>query len=176
VEAVRAALVAELEERGVSVHHIPLREVEASDCVGCFGCWVRTPGVCVQDDAGRGIPEAMMDSDVTVGLTPVVFGGPSYHLKKALDRIIGLTHPFFTRINGEIHHKPRYARYPNLMFVGVLPEEDERQRRIFVEWATRVAIDFHPQKRAVTVVRGDRSPATLRCELGSLLPLEEVPS
>ena len=35
------------------VETFPLREMKLAHCLGCFGCWVKTPGMCVEDDAGR---------------------------------------------------------------------------------------------------------------------------
>ncbi|MEI6797484.1 MAG: hypothetical protein WCK39_11525, partial [Methanomassiliicoccales archaeon] len=26
---------------------IPLRELDIAPCIGCFGCWTKTPGSCI---------------------------------------------------------------------------------------------------------------------------------
>lgn len=47
------------------------------------------------------------------------------------------------KIEGEVHHKPRYERYPRLMGVGVLPQPDEESERIFTTLVSRNAINLH---------------------------------
>ena len=33
-------------------HYVDLSQLKIADCMGCFSCWVRTPGRCViRDDA-----------------------------------------------------------------------------------------------------------------------------
>lgn len=50
---------------------------------------------------------------------PAARSRPGPGPKKGLDRLIGLVSPFFTKIAGETHHRPRYDRYPALLAVGV---------------------------------------------------------
>ncbi|MHA2001037.1 MAG: hypothetical protein ACTSVU_02975 [Promethearchaeota archaeon] len=50
--------------------------------------------------------------------TPITFGGYSSTLKKALDRQICILSPYFRKVNGEIHHKKRYNKYPSLIGIG----------------------------------------------------------
>ena len=62
-----------LKADGAQVETFPLREMRLAHCLGCFDCWVKTPGLCVEADAGREIAKAMIRSDVTVLFTPVTF-------------------------------------------------------------------------------------------------------
>jgi len=48
--------------------------MQIAACVGCFGCWVKTPGNCVIDDYGRETTRKAIQSDLMVGLIPVTFG------------------------------------------------------------------------------------------------------
>lgn len=114
-------LVKELEERGWDVSSILLSEKKIANCMGCFGCWIKTPGQCVIKDFGRQIPEMMINSELVISLSPVTFGGFSSEMKKAMDRIIPLMMPYFVKIDGEIHHQARYERYPSLMNLGGMP-------------------------------------------------------
>ena len=39
------------------VEFVDLSKLKISNCVGCFGCWTRTPGKCViRDDATKVYP------------------------------------------------------------------------------------------------------------------------
>jgi multimeric flavodoxin WrbA len=55
---------------GAQVETFPLRDMKLAHCLGCFGCWVETPGMCVEADAGREIAKAIIQSDTTVLLHP----------------------------------------------------------------------------------------------------------
>lgn len=120
-----------------------LRELNITHCVGCFECWVKTPGVCRFKDDGPQIAEALIKSDLLICITPITFGGYSSELKKALDRIICWISPFFMKIYGETHHKRRYEKYPSLMGIGVLPQSDPDSEKIFKTLVNRNALNFH---------------------------------
>jgi len=143
-------------ERGYELDVVPLHDIQIADCIGCFLCWIKTPGVCVIDDAGRDIALKLIQSDLVVFLTPVVFGGYSVELKKALDRQIGNVLPFFVKIGNEVHHKARYERHPRLVGVGVLPHPDEESEKLFEVLVSRNAINMHsPAHSAGVVYTGD---------------------
>jgi hypothetical protein len=133
-----------------------LRDLDIAPCVGCFGCWVRTPGVCIIDDAAREIAQAFIQSDLVVFFTPVTFGGYSAQLKKALDRNICLISPFFEWVDGEIHHRARYARYPYLLGVGVLPEPDTEDAALFATLIERNAINMHAPSYAACTLTAEQ--------------------
>jgi multimeric flavodoxin WrbA len=101
---VQTALAAELTGRGWEVEHILLREKKIGNCAGDFFCWMRIPGMCNIDDDNRIIAAKIVHSDLLVYLTPVTFGGYSYTLKRMVDHQIQNISPFFTSVNGEIHH------------------------------------------------------------------------
>ena len=141
-----------LKERDWSLDPYLLRKIDIAPCTGCFGCWVRTPGVCVIDDPARGIAEAIIASDLVVYLTPVTFGGYSSELKKALDRTIPLILPFFKLYQGEVHHAPRYPRFPSIAFLGTLPRRDAAQEDLFEDLADRNALNMHPASYEVGIL------------------------
>src|SRR5437763_961779 len=68
---------------------------------------------------------------MAVDVAPIKNNGYSSELKKAVDRIICLISPLFKRIDGEVNHHDRYARYPDLLGVGVLPAPHAAQEQIF---------------------------------------------
>jgi ferredoxin len=131
------------------VRTIVVPEMDISPCMGCFQCWVRTPGICVIGDAGQSVAGAWMLSDVVVLVTPVTFGGYSAVLKRAVDRVIPILSPYFMKIRGEVHHKPRYEKYPALVGIGVLPSRDDESVALFSRIIERHATNAHsPWHRA----------------------------
>ena len=97
---------------GHSVTRLDLRELDLKGCSGCWGCWVKTPGECVKRDDSEQVCRSVAGSDLTVFASPVRMGFTSSLLKRAADQMIPLVHPFIVIEHGEMHHRPRYERYP----------------------------------------------------------------
>lgn len=120
-----------------------LAQMKIDSCLGCFGCWMKTPGVCVIDDAGREVAKAVVQSDLVIALNTVTFGGYSSEMKKAVDRLIPIISPFFHKVNGETHHRPRYDCYPRWITIGLMAEADDEMGAAFEQIVARVAMHFH---------------------------------
>ena len=84
-------------------------------CLGCFGCWVKTPGTCVIADDGRAFVEALYPADLVVIVTRIPFGSYAPSVKRALDRSLPVLLPFFTVHEGEMHHVQRGGRCRRLL-------------------------------------------------------------
>jgi multimeric flavodoxin WrbA len=160
VNPVSDYLVDFLRIKGIEVDVIVLRDEKIAGCLGCFGCWLRTPGECVINDAGRDLPRKVMQSDLVFLLTPVTFGMYSYQLKKAFDRIpCPLLLPFFANINGEIHHAERYGNYPSFVAIGVLPNPDEECEGTFTALVGRNGINLHASNISSIIYSTDNPDA-----------------
>ena len=146
----------ELHNKGLQGESIILRDKEIKPCLGCFKCWVQTPGICVIDDYGREVAKKMAQSDILFYLTSIQFGGYSSELKKALDRSIGLLMPFFRVFHEEIHHETRYDKYPNMIVYGVLDEPNKEQEEIFTELVQRNSLNnFAPEFNSQIIYKSD---------------------
>lgn len=152
-----STLVEELKKMEWEVEIVELRNKKIATCIGCFGCWIKTPGQCILKDSGQEIAKAVARSDLLILLSPVTFGGYSFQLKKMIDRIIPNLLPLFTKINGEIHHKPRYEKNPKLLAIGYLPEHDEESERIFKILVGRNALNMHSPVNYAEVITEDIS-------------------
>jgi multimeric flavodoxin WrbA len=153
---------------GWELREFILADEPIADCMGCFGCWVKTPGVCVIPDLGRDVAEAVIGSDLLVLLTPVTFGGYSSILKKAIDRIIPLLSPFFMKIHGEVHHQGRYDRYPSFLGIGVMQSDDEESTRLFTTLIERNALNYQSTGKSLLVTRGEAIPS-IEAKLAAML-------
>ena len=162
-------IVGKLESSGWDTEIMRLRERKVADCLGCFGCWLKTPGICVIDDDGRNIAKAFINSDLVVFLTPVTFGGYSSELKKAVDRLIPTVLPYFKTIHGETHHGPRYVKYPNAVFIGLLQSDDAEAARIFNALAYRNTINFYCKAYAVDTITPDETRGSIEANIQNVL-------
>lgn len=134
---------AHLEALGNEVTYLQLRDLELKGCTGCWGCWVKTPGECVRRDDSADICKAVMDSDITVLASPMRMGFTSSLLKRAADQMIALVHPYIVIEGGEMHHRPRYARYPKFgLLLGPATDTDAEDIAITTHMWSRAARNF----------------------------------
>lgn len=144
-----------LAQKGFTVVEKQLRPRELDYCMGCFGCWVKTPGECVIRDTMADINRGTMQSDVAVYLVPVVFGQYSANIKNALDRWIPNILPFFNvRKNGDTIHPARYDKNPQFVMIGygdgLTPEDRDLFEKITVNHRENGAVLFYDGDDAKT--------------------------
>lgn len=83
-------------------------------CIGCFGCWIKTPGECVIKDDYNKMSEKIASCDELVIISECKYGMYSPFVKNAIDRSISYVHPYFIIRNNEMHHKSRYKKQINM--------------------------------------------------------------
>jgi multimeric flavodoxin WrbA len=161
--ATLAALKENAEINGHALEVIALRERTVAPCIGCFGCWVKTPGVCVIKDEAPEITKTIVRSDLAVYLTPITFGGYSSLLKAQLDRSIGMMRPEFRDVAGETHHRTRYACYPRILGLGLLQKPDAEMEETFKFMLKRNALNMFARE-ARTVIVHESDSASMKAE------------
>ena len=138
-----AQLHSALAASGHAVTQIDLRDIPLRYCVGCFGCWVKTPGQCVSRDASLAMDRAVIQSDFTLWAAPLKMGFPDVLLKMALDKHLPLIMPYIDVVNHEAHHQRRYPRSPRVgLLVAPEPGTDARDLQIVTDIFTRTALNF----------------------------------
>lgn len=111
-------------------------------CLGCFDCWVKTPGKCVQHDGYDNMAELLGQCDELCIISECRYGSFSPFIKNILDRCVAYKHPYFKIINGEMHH---WRRYPKILKTKVyfygndLPDDE---KNTFMETVSRNAINL----------------------------------
>jgi multimeric flavodoxin WrbA len=132
-----------LEGKGHTVTRLDLRDLSLRYCIGCWGCWVKTPGQCITQDASIEMDRAVINADFVLWAAPLKMGFPSELLKMAMDKHIPLIHPYIEVAYGEAHHLRRYSKYPRL---GLLLEKetttDEGDLQIVSNIFRRTAINL----------------------------------
>lgn len=96
-------------------------------CMGCFGCWVKTPGRCVIKDRCDVMTSYIPKCSELIIISPILYGGYSEKVKAVLERANGYILPYFRIINGKMHHKMRYDNPFNLkvIFYGNIDEDEK---------------------------------------------------
>lgn len=112
---------------------------KAAPCQGCFGCWLKTPGTCVLKDGLQHLGAAIAQSRELILASRCCCGGFSPEVKRAMDRSISDSLPFFTYRGGKLHHILRYHRAPALTVCFYGPMTDfERETAERMAQANRV--------------------------------------
>lgn len=143
-------------------------------CQGEFDCWLKTPGTCRAHDAEEDIVRAVHDADRLVLIDALTFGGYSYAVKRALDRMICLISPFFEKRMELTHHEPRYTRAASLYAVGWQPAPDAAAAATWRALADGNALNLMAPHVGAGVV-DDTTRENWPQALGAILASEEVP-
>ena len=99
------------------------------NCIGCFGCWHKTPGECVIHDGYERTGARLGHCDQLFFVSECVYGSLSPFCKMVLDRSISYVHPNFVTRRGEMHHKRRYDNVITVTvhFYGADITEEEKE-------------------------------------------------
>ena len=74
---------------------IILRRQTIHPCIGCFGCWVKTPGKCVIHDGYEDTGIDMSKCGELILIGRCCYGGESPFVKMVQDRALSYIHPDF---------------------------------------------------------------------------------
>ncbi len=102
-------------------------------CIGCFGCWVKTPGKCILNDDYNEMGRLLSQTEELIIISKCQYGTYSPFIRNVLDRCLPYIHPDFTKRNGEIHHKSRYKNTIHTkayFYEAQSPEEKETARLV----------------------------------------------
>ncbi|MBN1800780.1 MAG: flavodoxin family protein [Candidatus Lokiarchaeota archaeon] len=135
-------ILKELEILKWDITSISLEDKDINFCVGCYGCLVQTPGKCLIKDDEEIIMKHYVQSDLLIYLSPIIFGGYSSILKKAIDRKISILLTKMVKRNGETRHPRRYKKKQYLLGIGLLDTHDSKKEDIFKSLVARNALNM----------------------------------
>ena len=97
-------------------------------CIGCFGCWLKTPGKCIIKDGFENMGQRLSEVNEFILISKATFGSYSSPVKNVLDQSISYVLPFFEIRNGEMHHGERYHNDLTIsaLFYGDMSEEEKQ--------------------------------------------------
>jgi multimeric flavodoxin WrbA len=104
---------------GAEVENVFLFRKKIRPCLGCFDCWLKTPGKCMQKDDMEGLLSLFRDADLIVFATPLYVDNVTGIMKTFMDRIIPLIEPYFEKDpQGEYRHRKRYQKIPKIAVIS----------------------------------------------------------
>lgn len=137
------------------IKHIDLSSMEIANCVGCFGCWTKTPGRCViRDDATRVYPY-IAQSDTLLYISHIKYGGYDVIMKRMLERAIPIQQAFIRILKGETHHVQRAVARKRAIIIayGSITSEE---KEIFQKLVARNAYNMNFESYEILFVEESR--------------------
>lgn len=117
-------------------------EEEITPCIGCWNCWLKTPGECVFNDVMTEVYADYVNSSRVVILFDSSKGFVNYQMKAFFDRTIPHYHPYIEIVDGECHHLARYDEYPELYFYYDTKDLTEREDQLIEDYLYRTTYHF----------------------------------
>ncbi len=124
------AFLAGAGEAGAKTENIFLVKKKIGHCLGCFSCWWKCPGSCVQSDDMEELIETYQSADVVVFATPLYVDNVSGIMKNFIDRLLPTGDPHFEKDpGGEVRHVPGRKKDPAFVMManGGFPEQSHFQ-------------------------------------------------
>lgn len=111
-------------------------------CVGCWNCWLKTPGTCVMMDQMADCYPDYINSDTVILLMDTAQGFINHKAKSFIDRSIPHYNPYIEIVDGECHHIARYNKYPDLVFYFDKTGLKNQEEQVIEDYLYRVAYQF----------------------------------
>ena len=140
---------------------IDLSALKIANCVGCFGCWTKTPGKCVIRDDAVGVYPRIAASDRVLYVSRVKYGSYDTVMKTMLERAIPVQQAFIRLLDGETHHVQRAVAPKQAVILGY-GDTSAEEREIFRQLVARNAknmnfaqyrVEFAPEDAVEKMVR-----------------------
>ena len=118
--------------------YFDLSQMNIANCVGCFGCWTRTPGKCVIRDDAVQIYPCIARSRRVIYVSRIKYGGYDVPMKTMLERAIPIQQAFIRLFHGETHHIQR-AVAPKQAVIFAYGDSSLQEQDIFRQLVERNA-------------------------------------
>ena len=103
IEGMTAAL-----GENICVEELQVNRLEVKPCLGCFGCWNKTPGECVIEDDMKEVIKKRLWADITLWSFPLYYFNVPGGLKNLIDRQLPMVLPFMVSESESGSHPARY--------------------------------------------------------------------
>lgn len=159
-----ASFLAGAADAGADTENIFLAKYSIRHCLGCFGCWLRTPGTCVQSDDMEELIKKYLSADIVIFATPLYIDNVSGIMKNFMDRLIPMGDPHFEKDpHGEVRHVSGEKKNPKFVMMANSGFPEQTHFQVLRLLAQRLARNFDTEL-AGEIYRGG----------GSLLQEEEL--
>ena len=108
-----------MKEAGAEVESVNLKGKKINNCIGCFQCWTKTPGVCVHhDDMSRELLPQWSTADVAVYASPLYNYTVTATMKAFMERCLPALQPYI-EFQGDRAVHPLRHNVPDVVVFSV---------------------------------------------------------
>ena len=141
-----------------------LSALKIANCIGCFCCWVKTPGRCVLRDDAVKIYPLIAKSERLLYVSRVYLGSYDIPMKTMLERAIPVQQAFLRLHNGETHHVQRAVAEKDAVILAYGADTQE-ERILFERLVARNANNMAFRTWRVRFVRDNVLESAIREEV-----------
>ena len=144
--------------------YVDLSSLKIAGCVGCFGCWVKTPGKCVIRDDAVSVYPLIARSKRVLYVTRLQYGSYAVPMKTMLERAIPIQQAFIRLLDGETHHVQRNVQEKDAVIIayGDIPAEE---RTVFERLVSRNAKNMLFRSHRIRYVSLEELPQVVNEEV-----------
>ncbi len=101
-------------------------------CLGCFGCWTKSPTTCLIKDGYENNSTLFKDAEKVIIISQNYYGMFSPFVKNVFDRSISYVMPYFCKAYNETHHIKRYNKKLELDYL-IYGDITELEKNTFIK-------------------------------------------
>lgn len=118
---------------------VDVQSANVSPCIGCYTCWIKTPGKCVFKDDAVQINRDIIQCETVIYISRVKYGCYDTPLKRILDRTNPIQQQLLRLHENEIHQVQRDVKQKDVIIIGYGDISDE-EKHIFENLVARNAL------------------------------------
>ena len=138
------------------------------NCMGCFGCWIKTPGKCVINDDYQNMGALLGAAENVIVISRCFYGGYSPFVKNVMDRSIPYLLPFFKIKQNETHHKQRYHNRFNFIVCFYGSDISNEEKEIATKLVEANAINFDTNRLKINFCENEEEALRKELSYGSI--------
>ncbi len=140
---IQEAFVKGASKAGAAVEEIFLHEKRIKPCLGCYNCWIKTPGTCaIKDDQAELLGKCRW-ADTLVLASPLYVDGMTAQAKTFIDRLIPLGEPEFITVADHCRHPPFGAHIRKFVLISNCGFHELDNFDALVMHCKRICLNMH---------------------------------
>lgn len=147
-----------------SIKFIDLSTRNITNCVGCFGCWTKTPGRCVIRDDAVDVYPYIAKSESILYISRIKYGSYDTTMKTMLERAIPVQQAFIRLFHGETHHIQRNV-VPKQAVIIAYGDPSKEEQELFSQLVARNAHNMNFESFRVIFVPENELEQAVRKEV-----------